>query len=101
MDVITKEGNAPLHPFQALPFDRYEGGPAGKELTWEYCCKLVSIADEVYLFGISHGALNEVDFAIRSGKPIKILLDEWDPEWKKHYATRTPKIAMLDSLMKN
>jgi len=99
MDVITKEGNAPLHPFQAYPYERYEGGPVGKVKTWEFCCRLIDIADEVYLFGIGHGTLNEVAYAIKKDKPIKLLMDVWDPDWKKHYATRTPKIYILDILL--
>ena len=99
MDVVTKEGNAPLHPFQAYPFERYEGGPIGKARTWDYCCRLVDIADEVYLFGIGHGTLNETAHAIKKGKPIKLLMDQWDPDWKKHYSTRTPKLKILDELL--
>ncbi len=27
MDFVKKEGNAPLHPFQAFPYDAFEGNP--------------------------------------------------------------------------
>ena len=99
MDMITKEGNAPLHPFQALPLERYENGPVGKKRTWDFCLRLVEIADELYFFGVSHGTLFELNHALKCKKPIKLLLNEWDPDWKEYYAVRVPKIKLLDDLL--
>jgi hypothetical protein len=99
MDEVTKEGKGPLHPFQAFPFTRYEGGPISKARTWEFCLRLVEIAEEFWLFGVSHGSLNEMQHAIKLGKPIKLLLDEFDPNWREYYAEREPKNHILDELL--
>lgn len=31
MDFVTDQGYAPLHPFQALPYERFEGNPGSED----------------------------------------------------------------------
>ena len=80
MDFVTNEGNAPFHPFQAFPYERFEGGPIGREKTMEFCRKAISICDKVYLFGISKGALDDVKEGKKLKKPIKEFVELFDPE---------------------
>lgn len=86
MDVITNQGDAPFHPFQAFPFERYEGGPIGRERTLDICLKAVEMCDEFCLFGISKGSLLELNHAIDLGKPITLLHKKFDPKWEEQYA---------------
>ncbi len=85
MDFVTNEGNAPLHPFQAFPYERFEGNPnVGRKESMEYCLRLVNISDKVYLFGVSEGTLDEISHALEIKKPITLHLD-FDSEWNKFY----------------
>lgn len=85
MDFVTAEGNAPFHPFQAFPFNRFEGGPIGRKRTMEFCKRAVSICDKVYLIGISEGALDDSFEGKRIGKPVNEFVERFDPEWRKYY----------------
>ncbi|MFH1590241.1 MAG: hypothetical protein ABIB43_06765 [archaeon] len=102
MDFVTNEGNAPLHPFQAFPFERYEGNPmVGRIKSMEYCLRLIDISDEFYMFGVSEGTLEEVSHAIKINKPIKLQFDSFDPEWEKFYQELGPKYGdPIDNLLK-
>ena len=95
MDFVTDKGLAPLHPFQAFPFERYEGNPKiGRADTMNYCMKAISLADEFWVFGVSDGVLQEVVEALRLGKPIQLHLKDWKPgdsEWQKYYKKLGPK----------
>ena len=84
MSFVSRHGGAPLHPFQAFPFGLYEGGPIGREKTMKFCRRLISISDEVWLFGVSEGTLEDLNHAVKIKKPIKLHL-EFDPEWKRYY----------------
>ncbi len=58
MDFVTNQGNAPLHPFQAFPYERYEGNPRiGRTKSMEWCLRLIDISDEFCMFGVSNGTL--------------------------------------------
>ena len=65
MDFVTKQGHGPLHPFQAFEYERFEGGPVGREKSMEFCRRAVKICDEYWLFGISHGTLEELVHALK------------------------------------
>ena len=66
MDLITNRGDAPLHPFQAFPYERFEGNPRiGRKKSMEWCLRLVGICDEYYMFGVSEGTLEEAAHAIK------------------------------------
>ena len=85
MDFVTIEGNAPFHPFQAFPYERFEGGPIGRARTMEFCRRAVDISNKVYLFGISEGSLDDTYHGKKIGKPIRNLFEMFDPEWRKYY----------------
>ncbi len=85
MDHVTKEGNAPFHPFQAFPIERYEKGTIGREKSMEFCRRAIQMCDSLYLFGISEGALDDLLEARRLGKPISQFVERYDPEWRKYY----------------
>ena len=85
MDFVNERGNAPLHPFQAFPYERFEGNPnVGRKKTIEWCLKLMEMCDEFWLFGISEGTLQELNYALKIKKPAKTFL-EFDEDWKKFY----------------
>ena len=86
MDFVTNQGYAPLHPFQALPYERFEGNPRiGRIKSMDWCLRLVDISDEFWMFGVSNGTLEEVAHAIKIVKSVKIFLDSFDTEWNKFY----------------
>ncbi len=85
MDMVKREGNAPLHPFQALPYDAFEGNlRVGREKAMEFCLRLVDICDTFYLCGVSEGTLGELVYAQKAVKPV-VLHPEFDSDWKKFY----------------
>jgi hypothetical protein len=85
MDFVTKKGLGPFHPFQAFEYERFEGGPIGREKTIEFCCRAIDICDEFWLFGVSEGTLAELCHAIKRKKPIRLFIDEFDKNWRKEY----------------
>ncbi|HII15971.1 MAG TPA: hypothetical protein HA362_06690 [Nanoarchaeota archaeon] len=85
MDLVTNQGYGPLHPFQALPYERYEGGPVGRDKSMEFCLRLVDISDELWMFGISNGTLMEVVRAQGREKPVELKFEGFDPQWKEFY----------------
>jgi len=86
MDFVTNQGYAPLHPFQAFPYKKFEGNPKiGRTKSMEYCLRLVDISDEFWMFGISQGTLEELVHALDKNKIIKLFFEEFDPEWKRYY----------------
>ena len=86
MDFVTNIGYAPLHPFQAFPYERFEGNERiGRLKSMEWCLRLVDVSDEFYMFGVSNGTLEEITHAMKTMKPINLWLDGFDPEWKEIY----------------
>ena len=86
MDFVTAKGYGPLHPFQALPYERFEGGPLGRQRTMDICCKLIDTCDEFWMFGVSQGTLIEVVHTQKSpNKPVELHF-EFDPQWREFYA---------------
>tara|TARA_Y100000310_G_scaffold345160_1_gene462270 strand:- start:10016 stop:10315 length:300 start_codon:yes stop_codon:yes gene_type:complete len=83
--LLQNKGHGPLHPFQAFEYERFEGGPVGREKSMEFCRRAVKICDEYWLFGISHGTLEELVHALKLKKPVKLFLDDWDPKWERYY----------------
>lgn len=85
MDFVTNKGHGPLHPFQAFPYERFEGNKkVGRKKTIEWCLRLIKICDEFWLFGISEGTLQELNCALEENKTIKNCL-EFDKDWEKQY----------------
>ena len=96
MDFVTNKGYAPLHPFQAFPYERFEGNPKiGRDKTINWCLKLVDISDEFWIFGISKGTMEEFSHAVKINKEIKLFLD-YDSEWRKFYEKLREKYSQLD-----
>lgn len=92
MDFVTQQGIGPFHPFQAFEYERFEGGPIGREKTMEFCCRAVEMCDEFWLFGISEGTLTELSCVLAfneaspsKAKPIRCFYETFDPEWQKYY----------------
>jgi hypothetical protein len=86
MDLVTDEGYAPLHPFQAFPYKRFEGNPKiGRIKSMQWCLNLIDISDEFWMFGISDGTLEEVAHAIKIEKPIRLRFDGFDNNWERFY----------------
>jgi len=86
MDFVTRQGLGPFHPFQAFEYERFEGGPIGRKKTMKFCCRAIDICDEFWMFGISEGTLTELHHALKKHKPIRLFLDEFDPNWQIEYA---------------
>lgn len=101
MDFVTNQGYAPLHPFQAFPYERFEGNPKiGRAKSMEFCARLIDISDEFWMFGVSNGTLEEVAYAIKISKPVILQLEAFDPEWKKFYKELGKKYGnSLDKLL--
>lgn len=88
MDFVANQGHASLHPFQAFPYERFEGNPRiGREKSMEWCLRLIDISDEFWMFGVSDGTLKEVVHAIKIEKPIALKFEGFDNEWEKFYKT--------------
>jgi len=99
MDFVTDIGHGPFHPFQAFEYERFEGGPVGREMTIEFCKKAIEICDEFWMFGVSDGTLQELLHAKRLGKPTKLLLNEFDPNWRDAHEALKTKYKQLNNLI--
>jgi len=97
MDFVTEKGLGPLSGLHAFEFERFEEGPIGREKTMEFCLRLVDIADEFWVFGISEGAMIELEHFMktRRDRPIKLYMDKFDPEWKAYYEKLKPRFGDL------
>lgn len=62
MDFIAFQGKGGLHPFNAFPYEYFEGGVIGRKDTIQMCCRLIDICDQFWLFGISEGTLTETEY---------------------------------------
>lgn len=93
MDYMQEEGQLPFHPFIAFPYERYEGDErVGREPTMTVCCRAIEMCDEFWIFGISEGTLIELTWVLQWNadnptkvKTIRLLHEEFDPEWQKYY----------------
>ena len=93
MDFVTRKGLGPFHPFQAFEYERFEGGPIGREQTMKFCCRAIDICDEFWLFGISQGTLTELNYALKRGRAVNLILNEFDKDWQKEYETLKDKFG--------
>jgi hypothetical protein len=92
MRFVSEQGKACLHPFNAMPFEYYEGGALGRDKTLDVCHRLIAACDELWLFGISDGTMFEVEeFLAR--KPdsdalqrFRSYVTEYDDEWQHYFA---------------
>lgn len=91
MNIARDEGKACLHPFNAFPYEYYEGNPKiGRARSLELCCKAIDICDEFWIFGVSEGTLFEADYFFKRNEenglvlPVSNLIRQYDPEYKKY-----------------
>lgn len=80
---VARAGKACLDPFAAFPYESFEGNQAiGRQQTLEWCCRLVDVCDEFWIFGLSHGTLTELEHFLthRCGRELVVSLPRHDPE---------------------
>ena len=96
MNYIESKNNAAFNPFFAFPSDRFELGMAGREVTIDYCKRAIEMCDELWIFGLSKGTIEEMNHAIRIKKPVKAI-KEFDEDWEseKDNFKETPSFHML------
>jgi hypothetical protein len=91
LEFIASRGHAPLHPFQALPYAFFEGGLPGREKTLEWCCRLIDICDEFWLFGLSDGTLFELRYLL--GKGRHAAFKDFSGMFDEQVGQRKPELA--------
>ncbi len=88
IDFVVKEGYAPLHPIQALPYEAFEGNPnVGRKKTMEYCQRLIDISDRFWMFGVSEGTMDDLSYArgLEKKLPVRLVFDGFDVAWEEFY----------------
>ena len=102
MDFVQSLGYAPLHPFVAFPYERFEGNPdVGRKKTMEYCCRLIDACDVFGLFGISEGtSIIELPYAAKKNKPILPYFNQFDPDWRREAEKLRKSSEALDKILK-
>lgn len=102
LDFVASKGKAPLHPFNALPYEYFEGGIVGREATLEACCRLIDVCDEFWLFGISEGTLVELEYFYKKGheasKKLRFFHKQFDDESEKYTTLLQEKHAVVKKL---
>ncbi len=94
MDYIGSKNCAPLNPLLAFPLERFEFGVIGRKETMEYCKKLINICDEIWLFGLSRGTIEEILYSIKIKKPIRVI-KRFDEEWEKKESDFSNEIELI------
>ncbi len=105
MKFVASFGKGCLHPFNALPYEYFEGGVIGREKSLDLCCRLIDVCDEFWLFGISEGTLLETEYFFQKNLqlskpiPICVYIKEFDHEWQKYCSIYQDKFGpTLDQL---
>lgn len=83
-DFIESQNCIPLHPFNALPLERYNYDRYSKKEIYKICFKLVDISDELWIFGLGSGSLKEWQRAKERGKHRRVALAYFDLQWKEY-----------------
>lgn len=97
MDYVDSKGCAPFNPLLAFPLERFEFGSVGREETMNYCRRLIDLCDEFWIFGLSKGTIEEISYAIKIRKPVKIV-KEFDDEWEKKKIYFSDEIKFLSGM---
>ncbi len=104
---MLEDGINTIHPFEAFPYERFEGHPGvGRELAMKYCCELIDACrGGVALTGISEGTLIEATYVLEN-HPNRSLqfYPQIDPLWSdqiKHFADDARFTVILDKLKNN
>lgn len=91
MKLVSEEGNAPFHPFQAFPYAFFESHPkVGRSNAIEFCKRAIQVCDWFRLFGISEGTLDELNKALELRKPVGLDF-RFDPNWRQYYEKLGPE----------
>lgn len=91
-DFVIKEGKLPFHPFFAFPYEFYEGNPeVGRDKTMAACLYALEFCSEFWLFGISDGTMQELVHAKKIGKPIRLFMEQFDPDGEEYYENLSEK----------
>ena len=72
---MVRKGITPLSPLHLFSF--YEGD-SNREEIMKICKYLIDIADEVWIYGDSKGCLEELKYAKKKGKPIRLMFSPID-----------------------
>lgn len=96
----VEQGALPMHPFNAFPYECYEGHElVRRDEAMASCFDLVALCDEFWLFGVSHGTMQELVIAKDLVKPVRLHL-EYDTEWKDFYKKLAPEYGRpLDDML--
>ncbi len=110
IDRVSSHGLNVVHPFEAYPYERFEGNPrVGRELAMRYCCKLIDICEDgMAVSGISEGTLTETEYFLTYFPDRNLyLFSELDPEWQTRieqfredprFASAVGKLAVPENL---
>lgn len=83
VDVVAAQNCVPIHAFQTPPCESFENRSVGRELSMESRKRMVDISDELWMFGVSDGTLEDLSYALSIEKPIR-LNGQFDPSWNEH-----------------
>jgi hypothetical protein len=100
---VLENKHAPLHPFKAFEQGQAFGdnGIFGRERVIEFALRMVGICDQLYLFGISDGTLQETRKALDLNIPVKLHIERFDLDWRRYYHELKPKYPFLEKLIKD
>lgn len=99
MDYVESKNNAAFNPFSAFPLDRFEFGKIGRKTTIDYCKRVIEICDELWIFGLSEGTIEEMDHAIKTGKTVNVI-KEFDDDWECEKSKFKDKLGLLSTMIK-
>ncbi len=83
--LAKKMGFVPVIPFNAGPYEDFEGGLLGRERTIEFMLHIQRFCDTCGFFGISEGTVGELRDALARKQDVRVIYG-FDPEWEKHEA---------------
>ena len=83
-DFIQVQGHFPIHPFNALPLNRYSYDNFNRDDIMDVCYGLVDLSDELWIFGIGSGSLDEIKYAKFLQKPVESYIKQFDSDWEKY-----------------
>jgi hypothetical protein len=102
-DFIEKQGYFPVHPLLALPPGRYNYERHERENIYRVCFALVDVSDELWIFGIGGGSLQEYMRKKKQGGNIrsfvKLFDDQWE-EWSQRDKYRTRYRDVVEEVLR-
>lgn len=98
-DFIEQSNYIPLHPFFALPYQRYNYDRFTKDEIYHTCFRLIDSCDQLWIFGINSGSLREYQYATSKNMPVQSLIKKLDPNWEEQ--SKKTKYNLFGDLIKN